>query len=546
LLPRFVDELAAVRGIDGPSIVVTSRERLQVQGEHVYAVPPLVEEDGVRLLLERAAALGVELERSPEIVELCRRLDDLPLALELAAARTPLFDPEQLLERLGRRLDLLKGGRDSDPRQQTLRATIDWSYALLTDDERQLFRRLSVFVAGCTLEDAEAVAGAEADTLQSLLDKSLLRRRATNLRPWFWMLETIREYATELEDQRDANEIRSRHYRYFLELAETADEELRGPDQPDWLARLEQEHDNIRAALRWGLAEGDFESSLRLAAALELFWDYRGHYTEGRRWLEEALLGSADAAAATRANAANVAAFLAWRQGDLEPARALAETAVALGREAGDAQSLARSLNTLGNVLQIEGDVERAVMVYAECERYAQLVGDLHALSTTTHNRGLAALLAADYSKAEALLVESLELARRVGAPDITANALIDLGYLALLEGRRADAAALFHETLETNERLGWKELAAYCLLGLAAVAVGEGDLVRAAMLNGAAETSREAIGLHSWLEPYVHEIAGQVEAALRPRMTDAVIAGALSAGEALSLDESIAYALHI
>jgi predicted ATPase/class 3 adenylate cyclase len=522
-------------------LLVTSRAPLRVAGEQEYEVPPLPEADAVVLFVQRARQVKRGFEPDEDVAEICRRLDGLPLAVELAAARVRVLSPQQILERLGQSLDVLTfGPRDAPERQRTLRATIEWSYDLLDPDEQTLFGCLSVFAGGCSLASVEDVCMADPDTLHSLVEKSLLHHDGDH----FLMLETIREYAVaHLAARPDADEIRSRHQRHFLALAETADMELRGPGQPHWLDRLEQEHDNIRAALKWGLAESDFESSLRLAAALELFWDYRGHYAEGRRWLEEALRGSANTVAATRARAANVAAFLAWRQADLESARALAETAVALGREAGDAHGLARSLNTLGNVLQIAGEVELAATVYEECEEQARRVGDLHALSTTTHNRGCVALLGSNYSEAEALLTQSLALARRVGAPDVIVNALIDLAYLALHEGRHADAAALFHETLETNERLGWKELAVYCLLGLAAVAVAEGDLVRAATLGGAAEASREAIGLHSWLEQYVEEIAGQIEAALQPRITEAAIADAHSAGRALNLDESTAYA---
>jgi predicted ATPase len=524
-------------------LLVTSRAPLRIMGEQEYKVPTLPESDAVELFVQRACQVRQHFKPDADVTEICQRLDGLPLAVELAAARVRILTPAQILERLGQSLDLLTiGPRDVPERQRTLRATIEWSYELLDSDEQELFAFLSVFVGGCSLASAEDVCAADPDTLQSLVEKSLLRYD----RERFTMLETIREYASaQLFVQPDAAEIRSQHQRHFLALAETADGVLRGPRQLQWLTRLEEEQDNIRAALKWGLAEGDFESLLRLAAALELFWDYRGHYAEGRLWLEEALLGSANTAPATRARAANVAAFLAWRQGDLERARAHAETAVALGREAGDAQGLARSLNTLGNVLQIAGEVELAAAVYKESEEHARRVGDLHALSTTTHNRGCVALLATDYSEAEALLSESLALARRVGAPDITVNALIDLAYVALHEGRPTDAAALFHETLATNERLGWKEVAVYCLLGLAAVALVEGDLVRAAMLSGAAEASREAIGLHSWLEQYVEEIAGRIEGALRPRMTEAAIAGAHAAGQALSLDESMAYALN-
>ncbi len=218
--------------------------------------------------------------------------------------------------------------------------------------------------------------------------------------------------------------------------------------------------------------------------------------------------------------------------------------AVALLRETGETRFLARSLNTLGNVLQVQGELDRAASAYKESEEKAREAGDPHLIATTTHNRGLVALLAREYSEAAALLDESLALARQVGAPNLVVNALLDLAYVALHEGRHGDAAGLCRETLETNAKLGWKEVSVCALLGLAAVAIAEGDLVRAAKLRGSAEASREALGLQSWLEGYIEEIADQTEAALRPHFEDVAVASAHSEGQTLNLDESTAYAL--
>jgi tetratricopeptide (TPR) repeat protein len=246
----------------------------------------------------------------------------------------------------------------------------------------------------------------------------------------------------------------------------------------------------------------------------------------------------------TRAKAANVAAFLVWRQGRLGPAKTLAETAVALSREAGNASCLANSIQTLGNVLTLANDMEGAAIAYDQAEEKGREAGDLHCVAEVIHNRALLSMLRSDYERAGALLNEVVALARRIESPDILVNGLIDLAYVALHERRHEDAAALFRETLETNDRLGWKEIDVYCLLGLAAVAVAEGNFVRAATLKGAAEASREGLGLHTWVEQYVEEIAGQIETALRTRISDAAIADARTAGEALKLDESTAYAL--
>ncbi len=261
------------------SVLVTSRELLRVQSEAEYPLAPLQPDEGVGLFCERA-----RLEPSLVIVDLCSRLDQLPLAIELAAARARLLTPEQLLERLSRRLDLLKGGRDAEPRQQTLRATIAWSHDLLEPEEQALFARLSVFAGGCTLEAAEEVCDADLDALQSLLEKSLIRRTGER----YWMLETIREYATErLEDA--GADVLDRHLAWFLALAEEAELDSRTGDRDRWFDRLEADHDNLRAALARARAAGGAELEVRLAGALWRFWAARGYVSEGRRRLEESL-----------------------------------------------------------------------------------------------------------------------------------------------------------------------------------------------------------------------------------------------------------------
>ena len=269
-------------------LLVTSRELLRVPGEQAYPVPPLEPQDGTDLFLARARAVLPSFVADEAVPELCARLEHLPLALELAAARIRVLAPEQLLERLSKRLDLLKAGRGVDPRQQTLRATIEWSYQLLNADEQQLFARLAVFAGGSTLETAEAVCEADLDTLQSLVDKSLVRVRE---RDRFWMLETIREYASErLEQSSEVDDLRCRHAEHFLALADEAEPHLRG-NPKQWLDLLEHEHDNLRAALDNLQSSGKGELVLRLAGALPRFWVMRGHTREGLRQLEVALGG---------------------------------------------------------------------------------------------------------------------------------------------------------------------------------------------------------------------------------------------------------------
>jgi predicted ATPase len=267
-------------------LLVTSRELLRVRGEVEYPVAPLAQPEAVELFCTRS-----RLQRSDDIAELCRRLDNLPLAVELAAARTSVLSPAQILERLSQRLDLLRGGRDSESRQETLRAAIEWSYELLTGEERRLFAGLSVFAGGCTLEAAADVAEADLDTLQSLVDQSLVRH--TDER--FWMLETIREFALErLEETGGSEGVRQRYSAYFLELGELAKPELEARSSSIWFDRLQAEHDNIRAVLADALAHGRTDVALRLCGAVSHFWFTRGLWSEGRRWLESALAGTTE------------------------------------------------------------------------------------------------------------------------------------------------------------------------------------------------------------------------------------------------------------
>ena len=298
-------------------LLVTSRELLRLQGEVEYQVPPLAQDEAEDLFCARS-----RLPRDDEIADLCRRLDDLPLAVELAAARTAVLSPAQIRERLSQRLDLFRGGRDADPRQQTLRATIEWSYELLSDPERQLFARLAVFAGGCTYEAAEVVVGADVDGLQSLVDKSLVRRTGGR----FWMLETIGELAREcLGASGEAEAIGRRHADYFLDLAEQAEPALKGADQPSWLQRLEDDHDNLRRGLDRLFDHGENELAARLAGALWLFWYMHGHVSEARRWLRRALDACPDQPSESRAKVLDGAGYLAVEQGDDDEAISLLE-----------------------------------------------------------------------------------------------------------------------------------------------------------------------------------------------------------------------------
>ena len=365
------------------TLLVTSRELLRIQGEVEYPVPPLAEPEAVTLFCERS-----QLDPSDEIAVLCARLDSLPLAVELAAARTKAMSPAEILERLASRLDLFKGGRDADPRQATLRATIEWSYDLLNGQEQQLFARLSVFHGGCTLEAAEEVVGADVDGLQSLVDKNLVRRSGGR----FWMLETIRELARERFDPSgEAEAIGQRHAEWFLAVAERAEPFLKGAEQPAWLQRLEDDHDNLRKSLDWFLAHGETELAGRLAAALWLFWYMHGHVGEARRWLQRALEAGSDEPSETRAKLLDGAGYLAFEQSDDE-AVGLLEASVSCAKEVGATSTAAFAASHLVGALASAGsggsDVQAALAVGDEAVRLARQAGDDYVLAVALNNLG--------------------------------------------------------------------------------------------------------------------------------------------------------------
>ena len=393
-------------------VVVTSRERLRVGGEQTYPVPPLAEDDGEALFSARARAVDPSFTSSEAVRELCLRLDELPLALELAAARTALFSPEQLLERLSQRLDLLKGERDADPRQQTLRATIEWSYDLLSEEEQALFARLSVFAGGCTYEAAEQVADADPDTLQSLLDKSLLRKRESEAGPRYWMLETIREYGAErLEAAGEAQDLHRRHAEHYLTLAREL--EPHAAVTREWLDSLEREHDNVRVALDRLSAHGDAQLALALAESVWRFWKMRGHQAEAQRRLES-LLALDTSPTVARGHALNAVVGMAVDNGEYETGRLYAEEALAIHREHGDAWGIARSTYMLGYAAIESGDFETARPLFEETVRLMAELGHEQYVGQATFNLGWALEELGERERAEKLAEENL----RPGALD--------------------------------------------------------------------------------------------------------------------------------
>jgi predicted ATPase/class 3 adenylate cyclase len=515
-------------------LLSTSRELLQVRGEVEYPVLPLAEPEAVALFCARS-----QLEADATIGELCRRLDDLPLAVELAAARARVLSPAEILERLSQRLDLLKGGRDADPRQRTLRATIEWSYALLTTDEQRLFARLAVFRGGCTLDAAEEVTDAELDTLQSLVDKSLVR----HVDERFSMLETIREYAAErLAASGEADELRRHHADHFLALAEEAEPDLlRGASAKQWPERLEREHDNLRAALDHFEASGETERALRLSGALSEFWVARGHLVEGRRRLESALAAD-DRPTLVRAKALNGASGLAANTGDITAATVQAEEALALARALGDAWTIANALWSLGYLAVEEGEVDKArplveesVRMFGELGEEASAIGATRTLAFTYERGG-------DTNRAVALHEDNLRRARALQDREVEALTLAVLATMYVLyEGRVEDALPMLGEAYRIHRALGERLAIMADLYRFAGALAGAGKAGKAAQLLSSAEALREEFGSDV---PWLREMNEGTLASIRAQLDEAAFSEASEQGRKLTPDEAVALAL--
>ncbi len=465
------------------TIIATSRELLRIRGEASLRVPPLTGADSVALFCARSS-----LQPNDDIAALCARLDDLPLAVELAAGRTSALSPGQILKRIGERLDLLRGGRDSDPRQRTLRATIEWSHELLGPDEQVLFRRLAVFAAGFRLEAAETVAEAGLDTLQSLVEKSLVAFSGERYR----MLETIREFATErLDGSGEGDAVRQRHAEWVATLVERGEPELDGHAQEPWLARFAEEHDEIRAALTFG--QGDLV--LRIAGACATFWWIHGHWTEGRRWLELAVSQPPPQDDRLRAKVLEGSAHLAMRQLDLASAIGPAEESLAIRRRCDDESGIARSLRVLGLIASTEDDAAGFRRYTEESAEYARRSGDRWALSMALNNLGYIALVEGDPSTASGWFDEAIDLAQQRGDRRSEAFFLENRGLARLEQHGPTHARSDLIASLRTAVRLGFVEVEATDLVGLAAVAVAQGDPLGGAHLLGAADRLLEETG---------------------------------------------------
>jgi predicted ATPase/DNA-binding SARP family transcriptional activator len=478
------------------TLVVTSRRVLHVSGEHVFPVEPLAEDDAFALFVARASALDVTVAIRPDeaaaVRMICRRLDGLPLAIELAAARARLLKPQQLLDRLGAALTLLVDGpRDLPARQQTLRDTLGWSVALLSSEERQTLGDLSVFAGGWSLEAGEDVAGAGLDRLGALVDHSLLRRAFDGDEPRFEMLETIREFASELLGERRPAVERA-HAEHFARLAEQS--ELSGSEQPRWLDQLDLERDNLRAALDLA-AQSEVELELRLVGALWRFWWLRGELVEGLGRLEHALARAGSAAAPLVAQACRGAAGLAWNLGQAARAEELArrglETAVASGE-----LIVALACHTvLGLLARDAFAFDRARGHFEESRAIAAELGRARDVTTAKLNLGSVAFAAKDYETAKSLWEDVLEFNRSERIDEGVAISQLNLGLIAYRRERVDEARRLFTEAEALFDGLGFREHQAHALQGIAAADATEGRCEHAAQLLGRASRILEATG---------------------------------------------------
>ena len=513
----LVDTL--LRSCPNLRILAASREALGIGGETTYRVPslslpdpknlPPVENltmyEALSLFIDRANAaqpgFRVTNRNAPAVAQICHRLDGIPLAIELAASRVKVLPVEGINKRLDDRFRLLTGGsRTALPRQQTLRALIDWSYNLLSDSERALFTRLSAFMNGWTLPAAEAICAGEGiedyevlDLLTGLVEKSLVvveeafstEEAPSDEEGRYRLLETVRQYARDkLLESGEAEGLRDRHLEWYLGLVEKAEPELRGPDQIEWLNRLETEHDNLRAALEWSLGNRKEEEGLRIAGGLWWFWYVRGYWSEGIDWLEKTATGAKDASATVRARALNGAGFLeGLSQFNVGRALELGEESLSLARETGDKEIIAVSLRILGFGTIAQRDYDRGRALLEESLSLSREVGDKWSVAFMLLVFGTGGLAQGDYGRRVELGEESLTLFREMGDKWGIAGSLLYLGNTALIEGNHERAVELIEESLSLSRQLGSKGSINWSLLYLGRVALFQGDYDRAVEL---------------------------------------------------------------
>jgi predicted ATPase/class 3 adenylate cyclase len=602
---------ALLRTCPDIGVLATSREPLGIAGEVVYRIPSLSipapkqasaatvqslnQYEAVQLFIERALSVkpdfAITNSNAPALAQLCHHLDGIPLALELAAARVRSLSLEEINDKLDKRFRLLTGGDKSAlPRQQTLRALVDWSYDLLNDTEQLLFARLSVFAGGWTLAAAEAVCGFPPiadfeilDILTGLVDKSLVQVEETGGESRYGMLETLRQYAAEKREERgETTFLRERHQKRFLALAEETEPLLARAEQAVWLNHLETEHDNLRTAL----VECPAETALRLSRALSRFWQVRGYLTEGRQQLEKALNQARStpiASTIVMAKALNTASDLAKSQGDLRTAQSLSEESLTLSRHLDDKRSIASALNSLGTIIGYQGNPAAASAWFEESLSLWRELNDVPGIAATLNNLGIAANDQGDYATARTLyeeslilrrklgdkrgimlqlnnisnpihelsgpaaarpyLEESLQLAREIGDKNGIANALLNLGQITHKLGDLATARDLYIENLLLRRELGDTKGIAASLESFSTLLLQENNARKAAVLWGATHALRESSG--AALMPIDIPELDTLQAEARSQVGEEEFLSAWKEGRGMSWEQAIHYALN-
>jgi non-specific serine/threonine protein kinase len=582
-----------LEGIPRLKLLVTSQSPLHLRGEQQYPLEPLDESQAVALFAERARAVKPDFaltdENAAAVAEISRKLDGLPLAIELAAARVKVMSPQAIVSRLEHRLDLLTAGaRDLPERQQALRSAIDWSYDLLKESEQKVLARLGVFSGGSSLEAAEAVCGAQEelefgavmDMLGSLVDKSLVRQAdGADGEPRFLLLETIREYALiRLAEQAEAGAVRRAHAERYLALAEMAEPELVRTAQATWLERLDEEQGNLRAALNWSLESGEIELGLRIAAALSRFWSTRGHMGEGRRWLTQALSSASGVDTRVLARAHFAAGYAALGQADYEQARPLfveslsiarelhdaqlegaslaqlawlamalgqedagelAAASLALARAAGDKLTASGALNILAELASNAGDEIEAKNLFDESLALRRELGDKRLVANSLLSLARAELRSGGIERSSRLLEQGLALAREVGDTWAVSLAQVNLGWAALSRGDASRASEAFGEAIAIAKGRGDKRILAECLQGLALASAEGSEPGRGARLWGAGSALMEEVGIAA--SQFEQALAERFLPLLRRALGEDVFASEEAAGRALSLEDAVA-----
>jgi predicted ATPase/class 3 adenylate cyclase len=553
---------ALMRSCSAVRVVVTSREALGVPGEAILPIASLTlpaidatvaasdlsAVDACRLFVERARAVqptfSVTDQNARSVAQLCRRLDGMPLAIELAAARVRTLPVEQIAARLDDRFRLLTGGsRASVARHQTLRATIDWSYDLLTESERAVLRRLAVFAGGATLEAAESVCAGDPvdpmdilDLLGRLVEKSLVFTDPTAAEARFGLLETVREYARGRLVEADEGEATQRRHRdWYLALVDEASPTFfHGPEPVEWIRRLDREHDDLRSALEWCLDQpGEGRAGLRIAAGLWRYWEIRGHLTEGRGWLERMVDAVGDDVSALRANALTGAGNLAFMQGDFHAASTFHEASLSLHRQIGDLQSVAYAANNLANTAVQLGDHLRARILYEETVALTRELGDVRGVAFGSINLADVATRQGDLEEARALHEEILITIREIGDRWMEAFAIDTFARATSRAGDRAAARALHLEALAILEEIRDRRGVARVQTNLAELALADGDRARARMLFRESLAIRQDLGDMPGLATAMENLAGAVA-------SDDAEAAARLGGAAEALREAI------